>query len=54
MYKLVIIGTVLAFATAHIHPVNEYIIKQIKERATTWEPMEIEDNPLHHMTIEQV
>ena len=52
MYKLVVIGTVLAMATAHILPVNEYIIKQIKERATTWEPMEIEDNPLHHMTIE--
>jgi hypothetical protein len=37
-----------------MHPVNEDIIAQIKERATTWEPMEIEENPLHHMTEEQV
>jgi cathepsin B len=54
MYKLVLVGTVLAFTTAHIHPVNEDIIKQIKERATTWVPMEMEENPLHHMTYEQV
>jgi cathepsin B len=50
----VFVGLVLAITNAHIHPVNEEIIQQIKERATTWYPMEMEENPLHHMTIDQV
>jgi C1A family cysteine protease len=54
MYKLVVVGTILAFTQAHIHPVNEEIIAQIKARATTWTPMEMEDNPLHHMSLETV
>jgi cathepsin B len=54
MYKLVVVGTILAFTQAHIHPVNEEIIAQIKARATTWEPMEMEENPLHHMSLETV
>ncbi len=53
MYKLVVVGTILASIQAQFHPVNEEIIEQIKQRADTWEPMEIEDNPLHHMTTEQ-
>jgi C1A family cysteine protease len=54
MYKLVVVGTILATTSAHYdHPVNEEIIEQIKARATTWVPMEIEDNPLHHMTADQ-
>jgi len=52
MYKLIVVGTILASALAHIHPVNEEIIQEIKERASSWEPMELEDNPLHHMTID--
>jgi cathepsin B len=44
----------MAAAAAHIHPVNEKIIAEIKERATSWEPMDIEENPLHHMTYDQV
>jgi len=26
MYKLVLVGTIVAFAAGHIHPVNEEII----------------------------
>jgi cathepsin B len=54
MYKLVLVGTIVAFANAHIHPVNEDIIEIIKQKATTWKPMEMLDNPLHHMTLDQV
>jgi cathepsin B len=54
MYKLVVVGTVIASTVAHIHPVNEEIIAQIKERATTWVPMEMEENPLHHKSHEAV
>jgi hypothetical protein len=54
MYKLVLVGTIMASAFAHIHPINEHIIEEIKQKAKSWKPMEIESNPLHHMTIEQV
>jgi spore maturation protein SpmA len=36
MYKLVLVGTIAAFVSGHIHPVNEDIIAQIKAKATTW------------------
>jgi len=51
--SLIVVGLV-SLASAHFHPVNDHIIKQIKAKATSWTPMEIESNPLHHKTVEQV
>jgi len=53
MKSLLILAGIVA-VNAHFHPVNEHIIKEIKSKATTWVPMELEENPLHHMTIDQV
>jgi len=53
MKSLIFVGLV-AVASAHFHPVNEHIINKIKSKTTAWTPMEIEANPLHHKTIEQV
>lgn len=55
MFKLTIVGTVLASALAQsAHPINEDIVKEIKARATTWEPMEVHENPLASLTVEQI
>lgn len=54
MYKLVIVGTIAAFAAAHKHPVNPDIVNEIKQKASTWTPMEVHENPLSKLTIEQV
>jgi len=51
MKSLLILAGIVA-VNAHFHPVNEHIIKEIKSKATTWVPMELEENPLHHMTID--
>jgi len=53
MKSLIFVGLV-SLATAHFHPVNDHIISKIKSKTTAWTPMEIESNPLHHKTVEQV
>ena len=51
MYNLLLVGTVLTFTSAHVHPVNEEMIASIKALAETW-PMEMEENPLHYKSID--
>jgi hypothetical protein len=47
MFKLVIVGTIAAFAAATInHPVNKEIVEDIKQKTSQWVPMEPEENPL--------
>ena len=53
MLKLVIVGSVIATAFAH-HPINEDIVKEIKEKARSWEPMEVNENPLSKYTYEEL
>jgi hypothetical protein len=49
MLKLVIVGTIMSVISAfHHHPVNEDLVREIKQKATTWEPFEVEENPLRH------
>ena len=52
--KFVIIALLVAFAVAEMHPVNHQIVAEIKEKATTWVPMEPEENPFAYMPIEQI
>jgi cathepsin B len=52
--KYVILALLLAFALAESHPVNHEMIASIKESATTWTPMKLEDNPFSFMSIEQI
>jgi C1A family cysteine protease len=50
MLKLMIVGTVATFAQANLHAINQGIIDEIKDKADTWTPMEIHENPFHHHT----
>jgi hypothetical protein len=45
MLKLIVVGAVSLVASA-THPINEDIVKEIKEKATSWVPHEVSENPL--------
>jgi cathepsin B len=48
MYKLVIIGTVVALAAASSHPINPWIVQDIRQRTHRWEAYDVETNPLRN------
>lgn len=52
MYKLVIVGTIMAMAAAS-HPINEQMVSNIKKSAT-WKPLEASANPLKDYTHEEL
>lgn len=54
MFKLVIIGTIATASLALYHPVNEDIVKEIREKATNWIPMDVSENPLNKYEAEHV
>lgn len=53
MFKLIIIGTIAAFAAA-THPVNEEMVAHIKAKTSYWQPHETETNPLKNLTKEEL
>jgi len=58
MFKFVVVGTIASFTAAHSatvsHPVHYQIVEDIKKHATTWTPMEVDENPLRKLTTEQI
>ena len=52
--KLVILAILVAFAASEMHSVKQAMVDQIKAKATTWTPMEPEENPFAYMTIEEI
>jgi len=54
MFKLVLIGTIVASTFALRHPVNEDRVAEIKKYATSWTPMEVSQNPLAQLTVDEV
>jgi hypothetical protein len=55
MFKLAVVGTVAALATAtKVHPINEDIVKEIKAKATTWTAHEVSENPLRHRSHDEL
>ncbi len=54
MIKAIVLGLLVAVAFANTHPVNQKIVDEIKKTATTWEPMEVKDNPLSKMTASEI
>jgi cathepsin B len=46
MFKLVIIGTIVALAAASSHPINKQIIADIRQRTHRWEAYDFETNPM--------
>ena len=51
MFKFVIIGTVVALASAQSHPVNKQIVQEIRERTHRWEAYDVETNPFRNYTF---
>lgn len=56
MLKFVIVGTIAAVASAgaSFHPVSKEMVEEIKARATTWVPFEVEENPLKDVPLENL
>ena len=55
MLKIVVLGSVLSVALADlVHPVNEDIVREIRQKATTWTPMDPAKNPLSKLSAEEV
>lgn len=54
MFKLVIVGTVLAAANAFIHPINSVMVNTIRQNNPKWVAHDVETNPLRNYSIEQL
>jgi hypothetical protein len=54
MFKLAIVGTVAALATAKHHPINDDIVAQVKSKAKTWVAHEAHENPLKDMSLGEI
>lgn len=52
MFKLVIVGTIVAMAAAS-HPVNENIVKKVKESGM-WKAHEVSENPFANKSVEEL
>ena len=52
--KLIIVGTIVAFAAAHKHPVNSQIVNKIRNSTTRWAAHDAETNPLRNYSIEKI
>ncbi len=53
MYKLVVVGTIVAMAAAS-HPINADLVKTIKAKTSLWQPHDTDSNPLSQYTHEQL
>ena len=53
MFKLAIVGSVLAYASAK-HPVRQEVVDEIKKLTTKWTPLEVEANPLSKLSEKQI
>jgi cathepsin B len=54
MFKLAVVGTVAAMASAKFHPVNHDMVNEIKQKATSWVPHEVHENPLAKLSVEEI
>lgn len=52
MFKLVVVGTIMALAAAS-HPVNDHIVKKVKDSAK-WTAHEVTENPYANKTVEEL
>ena len=53
MFKLVVVGTIAAFAAAS-HPVNDQMVREIRSKTRLWQAAESETNPLSEYTKEDL
>jgi len=53
MFKLVVVGTIAAFAAA-IHPIRDEIVNAVRHRTQHWEAHDVETNPLNNKSVEEL
>ena len=51
---IVLISALACAETQLLHPVRDEIVNEIKLKATSWKPKEIESNHLRHRTPESI
>lgn len=57
MFKLVVVGTIVAMAAAHANkgsPINHEMVAAIRNSGATWEAHDVETNPFKDYTREQL
>jgi cathepsin B len=54
MFKLVVIGTIAAVASAMRHPINPQVVNAVRTRTTRWVSHDVETNPLRNYSAEQL
>lgn len=54
LFKLVIVGTIATLASAFKHPVNSFIVKDIRLKTAQWEAHDPETNPLRNLSEETI
>jgi hypothetical protein len=54
MFKVAIAGTIVASALAQVHPINEDLINEIKEKTQKWIPADPSTNPLANKSMTQI
>jgi predicted Zn-dependent protease len=54
MKKAAILATFMVAAMADYHPITQEIIDEIRSKASTWEPMDKEQNPLSQKSYEEI
>jgi len=54
MFKLIVVGTIAAFASAHVHPVNEQIVSAIRARTQKWVALSPEENPFRNYSYDKL
>lgn len=53
--KLIVVGIVATIALGEVpHPINDELVASIKSKATTWVPYETNENPLRHLSHDEI
>lgn len=54
LFKLIVVGTVAAVASAYEHPINNGIVNAVRTRTSQWIAHDSWNNPLRNLSVEQI
>ena len=54
MKAIILTIVLITYCTAELHPISHSIVSEIKAKASTWIPMEPEENPFAYMPVEDI
>ena len=52
--KLFILAAILVLSLATMHPVNQVMVDEIKSKATSWTPVNPEENIFAYKSVEEI